>query len=717
MTADIGSGADLQGSPLHRLAARHRVERSYVDSLGQSQIASDATLVCILRALGEPINSPNDAAGILDGEASLIASGRKALPAVVVAWDGLLPAVAVAPDDAHRAVTVELALEDGGDPGGLIGVGTRDGSTVVLANGPLPFGLHDLAVSVPSGARVTGSRAGAPDHGEPDEITIISAPASALPIGPRSWGLFAPAYGLADDRPRGQGDLTCLERLGRWAGSIGASYLATLPILADFSRDDDPGVRTNPYSPVSRMWWNEGYLDASRVPELRDLGAADQAGQSKGWADPGIRAASLRPLLGQAVRRLHEAGGRRLASYEAFVAERPGVVAYARFRAACEHAGKAWQSWPDSWRHGLIDDTVLDPEALGAHIYAQFVTDEQVRETAISMKAVGSGLLLDLPVGCRVDGFDPWAYPESFADGVTVGAPPDRFFSSGQDWGFRPLHPENERRSGYSVTGGALRHLLRHAAALRLDHAMGLARLWWIPEGMSAVEGAYVRYRSEELIALCCLEAWRHSAALVGEDLGTVEGSFTDLLASHAIAGMHVAVFDLEAEDASPMEPLSPRPGSVALVDTHDTATFAGWFSGYDIDERVKLGLLDADQAAAGVAVRNRARRTLVDRLVASDLLDADAAADPVAVHEGLALELGQSDAGVVILSLEDCLGELEPQNIPGTTTEHANFGRPLSRRLPEIEADARVIGTFAKMSSARPRAVNPGAVAEKAEL
>ncbi len=322
------------------------------------------------------------------------------------------------------------------------------------------------------------------------------------------------------------------------------------------------------------------------------------------------------------------------------------------------------------------------------------------------MRQSGAGIMLDLPVGCRADGFDPWAYPESFTDGVTIGAPPDMFFRSGQNWGSRPLDPEGERRSGYAVTDGALRHLLRHAAALRLDHAMGLARLWWIPDGMTAAEGAYVRYRSEELIALCCLEAWRHDASLVGEDLGTVERSFTDSLGDHGIAGMHVAVFDLEAVDADPMEPLSPRPGSVALVDTHDTATFAGWFTGHDIDERTRLGLAEAGSAGTERRRRDASKRVLVDRLVASDLLAESDVHDARAVHEGLALELAESDAGVVILNLADCLGELEPQNIPGTTREHANFSRVLPESLDEIERDARVLETFRKMSETRPRAV-----------
>ena len=268
MTLRAGRDGVSPDSPLHRLAARHGVDISYVDSLGRGHTATDETLVGILRALGEPITSPGDAAGILAGEAGQAAAGSPAIPAVVVAWDGQLPPVVIGPEDAHRAVTVELALEDGGDPHGLVHVEARGGSTVVVAPAPLPFGLHDLAVSLPSGARSTGSRAGAPDHGEPDEITVISAPRSVRPIGPRAWGVFAPAYALHDDRSGDLGDLTCLERLGHLAAAAGASYVATLPILADFSRADDPDGTTSPYSPLSRMWWHEGYLDVSRVPEI-----------------------------------------------------------------------------------------------------------------------------------------------------------------------------------------------------------------------------------------------------------------------------------------------------------------------------------------------------------------------------------------------------------------------------------------------------------------
>ncbi len=682
-------------SPLRRLAARHGVEASYEDAWGSVREVSDETLVAVLGALGVPVLSSAEAAGVLGGEATASA-GSLSPPPVVVAWDGQLPPVPIGPAAASRAVALALALEDGSEANDLLGIEVRDGSATAVAAGALPFGVHQLAVASPPGGL---GRAGATESEAPEEITVISAPSRPPAVGPRDWGLFAPAYGLFGDGLE-PASFTALERLGVLAGRRGAAYVATLPLLAEPSRTDDPAGRPAPYGPLSRMWWNEGYLDPARDPELAGLAGRPGVLSDRGGVDVGARAAGLRAALAAALGRLEERGGERLGRYERFLADRPDVLAYARFRAARELEGGDWSRWPVSWRHGLFDERALPAEAVAAHLYAQFACDEQVAAVAGSLGESGSGLLFDLPVGCRPDGFDTWAFPGSFATGASIGAPPDGFFRTGQDWGFRPLHPEGERRSGYEVTRGALAHLLRHAAACRLDHAMGLARLWWIPAGAEPGEGAYVRYRLEETLAVSCLEAWRNGAALVGEDLGTVEASLTDALAAHGVAGTHVAVFDLESEAAHPMEPLSPRPGSAAYVDTHDTATFAGWFTGADLALRRRLGLL-GDDLGPLTGRRRDARMTLVDRLVTSDLLQEAEADEPAAVHEALVGELAGSPAGLVIVNLEDCWGELDPQNVPGRT-DHANFCRPLARSLEEIEADARVESTLRRVDRTR---------------
>lgn len=675
------SATPAQSAPIEALAIKHGIETSFLDAFGiQRQVGPD-TLVAVLAALGVPIESAAQAQRLLDGEAG----EELGTPPVVVCWDGLFARLRLAPSEARNGLEIGLALEDGSEGSDLLALETGEGSVFAVARARLPYGVHELVVV---------------SSGDPDEITVISAPRVPPRVGPDAVGIMAPLYGLWEQGGH-RADLCCLERLGRFAAASGSSYLATLPILADFSRSEQPSGTTSPYSPLSRLFWNEGVLCVSRVPELEGLAIDDDVLAGTAAIDVGRRSASLRPHLPEAERALREAGSGRTQRFDAFVAERPGVLSYARFRAACEMAGPDRSRWPGSWRHGLIEEGSVDEAVVSGHVYAQFAVDEQLGAVAATLGSGGCGLLLDLPVGCRADGYDPWAYPESFATQASIGAPPDLFFGEGQDWGFPPLHPTGERGAAYAMTRAAFSHQMRHATALRIDHAMSLARLWWIPRGSPAKEGAYVRYETEELLALASLEAWRHECALVGEDLGTVEASLTDALAEHHIAGMHVAVFDLEAPEAHPMEPLSPRPGSAALVDTHDTATFAAWFTGSDLELRLELGLTSPSEAEAARETRQRARRILTDRLVASGLLEEEAAEDPLSVHAGVAVELATSTAGLVLLNIEDCWGELDPQNVPGTT-DHANFSRPFRLDLASIETDEAVISTLSRVSEAR---------------
>ena len=333
-------------------------------------------------------------------------------------------------------------------------------------------------------------------------------------------------------------------------------------------------------------------------------------------ADVAAAAASIRPLLGVGAERVIAAGGARLAAFRQFQASRPGVLRYGIYRAAAEAAGPDRSAWPDSWVAGdVLAGRDVPHLAVLAHVYAQWATDDQLGEVSAATAGAGCRLMLDLPIGCRADGYDPWAFPDSFAAGATVGAPPDMFFSTGQDWGFLPLHPEGARRAGYPVVAGAFAHLLRHCGAVRIDHVMGLQRLWWIPAGASPAEGAYVSYEARRAARAGLLEAWRADAASSARISGTVDPALEEALERHGIAGMHVAVFDLEAE---PGRRPSPRPGSVAFVDTHDTATFAGWFAGTDIDERERLGLVAADEAAGERPAATRRESCCLERLVAS---------------------------------------------------------------------------------------------------
>ncbi|HEV8064067.1 MAG TPA: 4-alpha-glucanotransferase, partial [Acidimicrobiales bacterium] len=521
-----------------------------------------------------------------------------------------------------------------------------------------------------------------------------------------------------DDRDRPCGDFSCLQRLCEWAGDLGADYVSTLPVLAGLSTADDAAAVAGPYSPLSRMWWNEAYLDPGRIPELAgdpmasgSASLGETAGRLRLRADVAAAGGRLRPFLDAGLRALQRGGGRRLQEFEAFSAQAGDLRLYGLFRAAAEAFGLPSRSWPAAYEPGRLvsgHETTADIErAATAHMYAQWLCEQQLQAVGEAAADHGCALMLDLPIGSRPDGFDPWAYPGSFAgvvdgDGVSVGAPPDRFFQAGQNWGFRPLSPEGERQAGYPVMQACLSRLMRHCGALRIDHVMGLQRLWWIPSGAPASQGAYVHYHFEEILALTCLEAWRHDVAVAGEDLGTVDAEVRRKLQDHAIAGMHVAVFDLAAR---PDQPLRPRAGSMALVDTHDTATFAGWLEAADVDVRRRFGFLDQAEAADARETRQDVRRRLTSRLVGAALLDAGSADSPTELHAAVLDELGSSRAGLVGVNIEDLWAETEPQNIPGTADGHANFSHRLAFSLAEIESSPVIAEPLRRLDLARRRA------------
>jgi 4-alpha-glucanotransferase len=678
---------------LMQLAEERGVAVRYADAFDKLHHVSADTLVEVLAALGEPIDRPADAVECL--------AARRAAPPrpppAMVAWDGQLAQATLrsfwdrcvpqppesAPFRSLDAGELRLVLEDGSEAGEALAA-CLAGPVVPVV---LPFGVHRLSCGSVS-------------------AIVISAPARARPIEPGSWGVFAPTYALVDERGGETGDLTCLERLGRLAGDLGAGILSTLPLLADYSRHDAVDAIASPYSPVSRMWWNEAYLDVERAGGLMGLSASG-AGRAPGTGEQprsshaDVTGAGSR--VTEALRQLSDGiDASRLAGLRSFERDRPDVRRYAAFRAATQLRSIDREAWPERWRAGdIVPGDDVPHEVVNLHILLQWLTDSQIGEVASATSARGCRLMLDLPIGCRPDGYDTWAFPSSFAGGAreiqpgrgaSVGAPPDRFFGAGQDWGFRPLDPEGDRRDGYPVVRGALSHLLRHAGALRIDHVLGLQRLWWIPSGATPSDGAYVNYPADELAALACLEAWRRDAVLIGEDLGTVDPSVRQLMADHGIAGTRVGVFGLEAGRGQRFDPPA---GSCALVDTHDTATFAGWLDGTDIEQRLRLGLLDATAAARARASRSAATEALLARLT-NDVHDAATA------HAAVLEELGRSEAGLVIATLEDLWAEHEPQNIPGTTDAHANFSRRMTRSLATIESNDDLLGPLRRLDRAR---------------
>jgi 4-alpha-glucanotransferase len=328
-------------------------------------------------------------------------------------------------------------------------------------------------------------------------------------------------------------------------------------------------------------------------------------------------------------------------------------------------------------------------------------------------------LYADLPIGVHPDGFDPLWAPGAFVPGAHGGAPPDLFFAGGQDWAFPPLHPERMRQDGYHYFIGVLRRAFRHADYLRVDHIMGLQRLYWIPEGFDARHGAYVSYRAEELHAVVALEAYRAGAVVVGEDLGTVPDGVRSRMAEDRMLRSWVLQFESSGAD-----PLPPAPsGVLASWGTHDLPRFVAHFSGHDIGEREREGQLSPTDAAAERTGRAYWRAALLRALgMADDADDTNDADDPDEQGEiaaralrGCLLHLASSAADLVLVDLEDLWGEREPQNRPGTGTGADNWRRRGTHTLSEAEHDTGTIDFLRTLTQVREGA-REGAPGEPSE-
>lgn len=613
---------------LHTLAATIGVHTRYTDGLGREVEPPPETLARLCTALGYPVASPAEAGRILQEF-----EAAPAVPPVIVAWEGQLSVPLM------EGVELHLALEDG--------------DTVHLqANGaseePLPLGYHRLHV----GQHITS--------------TVISAPRLSWrhPERHRSWGVSAQLAALRSTRSRSVGDLEDLETLCRWLRDQGGGgdLVTLLPLLPTFNRDP---AEPSPYSAVSRLFWSELMLDLG--DNHRPVGPVDTL--DVGRADAEVRAA--------------------LANHPVPDAD-PELQRYARFCGAQARLGRNWRAWPGAARSGRLDPEHVDPEEERFHLVAQTELRRQLAD--LRDRLSGCRLGLDLAVGLHPDGYDPWSRPELFGAGLSVGAPPDRGFPSGQDWGFPPLLPAASRREGHRYLAAAIRHQMELADVLRVDHIMAWNRLYVIPAGMSLDQGTYLSYPAEELFAVLTLESVRHRCEIVGEDLGTVPPEIAEALPRHGIRGMYLTQFQAAAP-----EPLIPPMGDrVAMIGSHDTPTFAGWVQGSDIGERTQHGLLGPDEEEGVRAARAEAVRRLAEVV----------GADPGDRAEFLArvLEwLGGSASDKVLVWLEDLWLEERSVNLPGTPSwARPNWQRPMARLIDQLDADPAIAALLQRLASAR---------------
>jgi 4-alpha-glucanotransferase len=708
----MATGPEGRLRGLRELARLYGVQTAYYDFERQRKRAAPEVLVQVLQALGAPLTGTADVSGALRARRG--EPWRRGIEPVTVVWQGAAPSLELRRParSAEAAVDAGLTLESGetrewrwpAEAWREIGAADVDGARYVAQQGALPAdlpsGYHSLALE---------------SNSQRYETTLLCAPRRAyaprVAGGDRAWGVFLPVYAMRSARGWGCGDFADLEALTRWVTGLGGSMVATLPLLPAFLGEEP--FEPSPYAPASRLFWNELFVDLERAPELADsaparalLAAPEVQAQREALRDAPLVdyqavAALRRPVVDALAERFFADGGAARPDYQAFLAARPRAQDYAQFRAATEQFGAAWPTWPERQREGQLGAADYDAAAVRHYLYAQWLAEQQLAGLAERSRADGGRLYLDLPLGVHHDSYDVWRERGAFALGIAGGAPPDPFFMGGQNWGFPPLHPEAMRERGYHYFRACVQHHLAHAGVLRIDHVMGLHRLYWIPQGVDAREGVYVRYHADELYAVLCLESHRNQAMLVGEDLGTVPGSVRAAMVRHGLRRMYVGQFELRP---NPQEPLGPMvPHAAAALNTHDMYPFAAFWWGLDVPDRQRLGVLASDMAEGEQQSREAVRGALLAHLrQTGDVGGDDGEAEARAVLAALVRRLGASRAGVVLVNLEDLWLETEPQNVPGTWRERPNWQRKARYSLDEVMQMPHVVDLLRQVNQLR---------------
>jgi 4-alpha-glucanotransferase len=516
--------------------------------------------------------------------------------------------------------------------------------------------------------------------------------AAALPRRPadRVWGLTVQLYSVRSRQSWSHGDLRDLADLATWsAKELGAGFILINPLHA---AEPAPPLSNSPYLPMTRRYVSPLYLRIEDIPEYQRL-TRDQRQQSAVLAGP-LRAASRTPELidrdavwaakRQVLEMIFATGmaAEREAEYLEY-ASRQGraLTDWAAWCALAEIHGADWRRWPadlaDPGRAAAV--TSANPVAGRAafHAWLQWLADEQLAEAQRAARAAGMsiGLITDVAVGVHPGGADAWAHQDLLVRGMSVGAPPDGFNQRGQDWTQPPLHPYQLARTNGRPFAELLRAAFRHAGGVRVDHVMGLMRLWWIPEGMPPERGAYVSYDHKLMVDTLAAEAAGAGAIAIGEDLGTIEEWIRRYLASQHILGTEMAWFARE-RDGSPLPSARWRRWCMATVGTHDVPPVAGFVAGDQVTVRARLGLLHDPEGE-----RNALELTLArwrDLLGAAGLLSRDRAPTALEMTAAMYGYLSLTPSVLVGVALADAVGDRRTQNIPGTCDEYPNWRIPL---------------------------------------
>ncbi|MFW7340984.1 4-alpha-glucanotransferase [Pollutimonas sp. H1-120] len=689
------------------LAQAAGLDTQWTDVFGKRHQVRDEILRKMLVALELPCGC---SAQISESRSWLEQEARQAVARMVIAQADEAPVFAHTGSTAYR-----LALDGGGQ---------CSGSAEHAGNGLLRIapvsrpGYHGLSI------------------GDSELVLAVSPPrcpsVETLAGHPgRHWGVAAQVYSL-----RGQpaGHYSLLARLAEHAGRQGAAAVAISPVHAMFSAAPQ---RFSPYSPSSRLFLNAAYIDPAHVlGNDAFLQALDQGEREDGYRmdEDALRIDWPRvlPQRLRLLRRMHDNFRRRggkslLEDLEKFSREGgEALESHARFEALHDRhvldfgAESGWQDWPEDFRDpsspGLRAYAAAHENEVHFHVFLQWLAHKGMQDVQRGARVAGMpiGLITDLAIGTDPRGSHAWSRQKEILAGVSVGAPPDLYQALGQDWGLTAMSPRALRDTGYAAFIEILRAAFRYAGGVRVDHILGLARMWLVAQGESPADGAYLRYPLDDMLRLLALEAWRHQAVVVGENLGTVPEGFNERLREKSMLGMSVLWFQRDGQAGEGGEPApfslpSQWPSwTMAMPTTHDLPTIAGWWRGRDLHWRERLGEApEHGQWSKAAHWREGEKKALWNAMQAAGCLPV-AAANPTAEvpRDAVLGFVASTPSPLVMVSMEDLLGMEDQPNLPGHTgtgvAAHPNWMQTLPMSVEQIFTDRGVVSGIAAIRRAR---------------
>ncbi|MBV8638874.1 MAG: 4-alpha-glucanotransferase [Candidatus Eremiobacteraeota bacterium] len=642
---------------IDELLAYAGIDDDYADAFGRRADVSVETKLAILNALGYDVSDDASAARVLRD--ARVADGLHSLKPVYVVREG---------DARSWPDPVAHILDPDTEPG-----------------------YYDLEI------------------GE-DTSRAIVAPRQAY-VAPgvdraRVWGASAQLYALRSKTNWGIGDFGDLQALVALTRQNGGSLIGLNPLHQLHLTNPSAA---SPYAPLSRRYLNALYIDVAAAAREFGVSVDDRAAaalRASEFVDyAGVARAKLAALeqIFDAIRVDRE--------LDAFSAREPDVRAAAVYEAIMEVFSqrdpsiRTWLQWPAELRDQQSNAVRVFAQAherrIAFYMFLQWLADRQLAGAADVASGMAIGLYRDLAVGVDLASVDVWSDPDAYALGLSVGAPPDPLNPAGQNWGLPPLHPRALVARAYDPFIALLRANMRHAGALRIDHVMGLRRLFCIPRERPAGGGAYVKYDFEAMLGIVALESHLHRCMVIGEDLGTVPEGFRERLAPERIFSCRVLLFE---RDETSFRPPSEYPAdSVASTGTHDLPTLTGWWRGADIETRERLGWIDAQAAREEQDERKRSRAALVRALRDAGCLGEEEEPDEHTVLLAAHGFLARAGSRVVLVQLEDLLAQREQVNVPGTTTEEPNWTRKLALPIDAFETNDTFAAILRIMREERP--------------